>query len=150
MSSLPSYTSRFQHAAWPPLRLVIPYQPYLACRRIFRRPESNSSASSNLTTTATITPRWLSQLKERIGKCIIFGLSTAQTDEAGAILKTIGKDWRALLAGSEGFLVRDGTAGLERHKVVWGEMVSPKSSYHTIQSSCFPFRRLQYVLTDKI
>ena len=71
----------------------------------------------------TLPARWLPDLKNRIGKCITFGLCTTQTDEAGAILRVLAKDWRTLLAGSEGFLVGRGRAGLERHEVAWGDMV---------------------------
>ena len=71
----------------------------------------------------TLSARWLPDLKSRIGKCITFGLRPTQTDEAGAILRVLASDWRTLLAGSEGFLVGRGRAGLERHKVVWGDMV---------------------------
>lgn len=53
----------------------------------------------------------------------MFGLQTAQVDEAGKISKVLAKDWRELLVGSEGFLVGRGRAGLERHNVVWGDMV---------------------------
>ena len=67
--------------------------------------------------------RWLSEVKSRIGKCIIFGLQPAQVDEAASILRTVVQEWRELVAGSEGFLVRKGRSGLERHNVVWGEMV---------------------------
>ena len=71
----------------------------------------------------TLPARWLPDLKSRIGKCITFGLRPTQTDEAGAILRVLASDWRTLLAGSEGFLVGRGRAGLERHTVVWGDMV---------------------------
>jgi len=81
---------------------------------------ASTSASADFITTA-LSPRWLSDLKQRIGKCIIYGLQPSQADEAGRILKVVAKDWRELVAGSEGFLVGKGRAGLERHKVVWGE-----------------------------
>lgn len=54
----------------------------------------------------------------------MFGLQPAQLDEVGSIMSIIAKDWRELVAGSEGFLVGQGRAGLESHAVVWGEMVS--------------------------
>jgi hypothetical protein len=58
----------------------------------------------------------------RVGKCLLWGLTTPQVDEAGAILQEIARDWRELLAGSEGFLTEKGRRGLWRHGVVWGEM----------------------------
>ncbi len=81
-----------------------------------------------MTTTPQPTPlalpsRWLSDLRSRLGKCIIFGLKPAQVGEAGAILRILAREWRELLAGTEGFLVGKHRAGLERHGVVWGEMV---------------------------
>ncbi|KAL9632790.1 MAG: hypothetical protein Q9204_003644 [Flavoplaca sp. TL-2023a] len=49
--------------------------------------------------------RWLSDLRPRLGKCIIFGLKPAQVDEAGDILRVLTREWRELLVGSDGFLV---------------------------------------------
>ena len=72
---------------------------------------------------SNLASRWLSDLRARIGKCIIFGLKPSQVDEAGQILRIVTREWRELLAGSEGFLVGRGRAGLERHQVAWGEMV---------------------------
>lgn len=84
----------------------------------------------NFTTTSqrqlaplTLPSRWLSDLRSRLGKCIIFGLKPAQVDEAGAILRVLAREWRELLAGSEGFLVGKRRAGLEGHQVTWGDMV---------------------------
>ncbi|KAF1817646.1 hypothetical protein P152DRAFT_25632 [Eremomyces bilateralis CBS 781.70] len=68
-------------------------------------------------------PRWLSALKERIGTCICFGMNTAQVGEASEILKELSRDWRELVAGSEGYLTAEDRRGLWRHRVVWGEMV---------------------------
>ncbi len=76
------------------------------------------------TITATLPSRWLSDLKQRIGYCISFGLSHEQNIEAGAISKVVAQDWRELVAGSEGFLTGKGRAGFEGREVVWGEMVS--------------------------
>lgn len=39
-------------------------------------------------------------------------------------MKIVARDWRELLAGSEGFLTGRGRAGIEGREVVWGEMVS--------------------------
>lgn len=66
--------------------------------------------------------RFLSTVKSRIGKCILFGLSTPQTQKAGTVLKVLGEEWRELVAGREGFLCAPKRAGLSRQKVVWGEM----------------------------
>ncbi|KAF4632278.1 hypothetical protein G7Y89_g5841 [Cudoniella acicularis] len=66
--------------------------------------------------------KWLSDVKARVGKCIMFGLNTEkQIQQAGGILRRL-KHWRELVAGREGFLTDSKRAGLLRHKVVWGEM----------------------------
>ncbi|KAI9871936.1 MAG: hypothetical protein M1830_002239 [Pleopsidium flavum] len=72
--------------------------------------------------TASLDPRWLSDLKKRIGKCVMFGLKPVQVQEAASILKEIARDWRELVAGSEGFLTGRRRRGLHRQNVVWGEM----------------------------
>ena len=97
-------------------RGVIPDQ------RLFVRLSSTSAAAPELPTVDT-PHRWLADVKKRIGKCLIFGLRPVQVDEAGSILRVLARDWKELLAGSEGFLVGRSRAGLERHRVVWGEMV---------------------------
>jgi hypothetical protein len=73
---------------------------------------------------AALSPRWLSDLKTRIGKCISFGLKPEQVRRAGNVLQVVGREWRDLVAGSEGFLTGPGRVGLERHRVVWGDMDS--------------------------
>lgn len=78
-------------------------------------------ASAETPATASLTPRWLSDVKQRIGKCIIFGLQPEQKTEAAAILDEICRDWRELLAGSEGFLTSPQRRGLFRRRVIWGE-----------------------------
>lgn len=52
----------------------------------------------------------------------MFGMSREQTDEASTVMRAIGEEWRALVAGREGFLVGRKRAGLLRQAVVWGEM----------------------------
>lgn len=74
--------------------------------------------------TASLSPRWLSDVKQRTGKCITFGLKPHQTDQAGQILSEIARDWRELVAGSEGFLTGPSRRGMHRQEVVWGEMDS--------------------------
>jgi hypothetical protein len=78
-------------------------------------------ASTETPATATLSPRWLSDVKQRIGKCILFGLQPEQKTEAAAILEEICRDWRELLAGSEGFLTSPQRRGLFRRRVIWGE-----------------------------
>lgn len=71
-----------------------------------------------------VSPRWLSDTKTRIGKCITFGMSGPLVDEAGKVLQVLGTDWRNLVAGSEGFLTDKDRAGLHRQSIVWGEQDS--------------------------
>ncbi|KAK5055962.1 hypothetical protein LTR84_012512 [Exophiala bonariae] len=71
-----------------------------------------------------VSPRWLSDTKTRIGKCITFGLPAPLVDEAGKILRVLGTDWRNLVAGSEGYLTDKERAGLHRQSIVWGEQDS--------------------------
>lgn len=80
-----------------------------------RAPEESTNAPS---------PRWLSDTKARIGKCITFGLSKQLVEEAGLVLGTLGRDWRELVARSEGYLTDRKRAGLHRHNIVWGEQDS--------------------------
>lgn len=74
-----------------------------------------------------------------MGKCLIFGLKPGQVDFAGTILKELARDWRELLVGDEGYLVGPGRAGLERHRVVWGEMVGRSLNMRNLVSKriCF-------------
>lgn len=118
-------TTMPHHFQQPLLRSTSTFS-LLKCSRVFGFPHGrrrfSSSAPQRLADTR-VPSRWLADLKARIGKCLIFGLQPTQVDEAGKILAVIARDWRELLAGSEGFLVGQGRAGLERHDVVWGEMV---------------------------
>ena len=95
----------------------------------FARCQSTSTAISkddtkNASAPVPQNPRWLSDARSRIGKCINFGLGHEQTQEAGAVLQEMADHWRELVAGSEGFLASKDQAGLYRQEVVWGEMVA--------------------------
>ncbi|OJJ74694.1 hypothetical protein ASPBRDRAFT_39884 [Aspergillus brasiliensis CBS 101740] len=72
----------------------------------------------------TIDPRWLTMTKRRIGRCMMFGLKPPQIQEAGEILRQIARDWRELIAGSEGYLTDETRRGLFQQSVAWGEMDS--------------------------
>ena len=54
-----------------------------------------------------------------------FGIRSDQVQEAGSVLQQLARDWRELIAGSEGYLTDEKRRGLFRHNVVWGEMVWP-------------------------
>ncbi|KAF2685540.1 hypothetical protein K458DRAFT_416776 [Lentithecium fluviatile CBS 122367] len=109
-----------------PAVLSSPHRSLLpAAQRIPHLARFQSTApGNNQATTASLSPRWLSDLKSRIGRCIQFGLNPEQMRIAGGILEEVTKSWRDLLAGSEGFLTGKGRMGLYRQEVVWGEMDS--------------------------
>ncbi|KAL4961491.1 thioesterase family protein [Aspergillus stella-maris] len=71
-----------------------------------------------------IDPRWLTMTKRRVGRCMMFGLKLHQITEAGDIMQQIARDWRELIAGSEGYLTDATRRGLYRQNVAWGEMYS--------------------------
>ncbi|GKZ70780.1 hypothetical protein AnigIFM50267_006446 [Aspergillus niger] len=52
----------------------------------------------------------------------MFGLKPPQIQEAGEILQQIARDWRELIAGSEGYLTDETRRGLFQQSVAWGEM----------------------------
>lgn len=89
-----------------------------------RHRSTEAHESSQKAATASLSPRWLSDVKQRIGKCITFGLKAHQTEQAGQILAEVARDWRELMAGSEGFLTGPSRRGMHRQEVVWGEMDS--------------------------
>jgi hypothetical protein len=84
----------------------------------------NSLPPSTSVETKPLNARWLNNTKSRLGRCITFGLTTPQVQEAGSVLKELATEWRELIAGSEGFLTAEGRRGLWNHAVVWGEMDS--------------------------
>ncbi|OJI86706.1 hypothetical protein ASPTUDRAFT_53850 [Aspergillus tubingensis CBS 134.48] len=118
----------------------------MSLQRLGRRPLAGFAAQSSLLTTRlfsvstafrnapvsapgttpkkphTIDPRWLTMTKRRIGRCMMFGLKPSQIKEAGEILQQIARDWRELIAGSEGYLTDETRRGLFQQSVAWGEM----------------------------
>lgn len=83
-----------------------------------------SNASTIKSVTASLSPRWLSDVKQRLGKCIMFGLKAHEMNQVGSILHEIANDWRELVAGSEGYLTDKQRRGIYRREVIWGEMDS--------------------------
>lgn len=53
----------------------------------------------------------------------MFGLKPSQVLEAGRILQQIARDWRELVAGSQGFLTHKTRRAVYRQNVAWGDMV---------------------------
>ncbi|KAL2700019.1 hypothetical protein AAEP93_008542 [Penicillium crustosum] len=85
-----------------------------------------------------INPRWLTMTKRRIGKCMMFGMKPAQIDEGGKILQQLAKEWRELIAGSEGFLTDKKRRSLYRHNVVWGEQPMESPDKITVYQKLIP------------
>jgi len=104
------------------------------CQQRLRSTNRPAVAESQKT---QLNARWLGDLKQRLGKCLTFGLQPEQTQEAGKTLEIIARDWRELLAGSEGYLTDRHRRGLFRHKVVWGESDSMVRTLHSLcHSEC--------------
>lgn len=76
------------------------------------------------TNSPALSPRWLSELKDRVATCLKTRPKAAQHDEIVSISSIVARDWKELVAGSEGFLTGPGRVGLESHTVAWGDMVS--------------------------
>lgn len=97
---------------------------FVARTSLGTRFQSSQATSDTTPATAQLSSRWLSDVKQRIGKCITFGLTPSQTTAAGAILKQLSRDWRELVAGSEGFLTSPERRGLHRSPIAWGDQDS--------------------------
>ena len=80
-----------------------------------------AASSHEVDTTTAISPRWLTDTKARIGKCLTFGMPQHLVHDAGKISQELGHDWRDLVAGSEGFVTDPSRAGLDRHAIYWGD-----------------------------
>ncbi|KAK3995595.1 thioesterase-like superfamily-domain-containing protein [Cladorrhinum sp. PSN332] len=89
------------------------------------------SAVSRLSAPSSTTPkkveappsRWIGDLRDRIGKCIIFGCNNQQVSRAAVVLRALALEWKDLLAGSDGYLT-GGRRGLDGREIAWGEMDS--------------------------
>ncbi|KAM7186530.1 Thioesterase-like superfamily domain containing protein [Naviculisporaceae sp. PSN 640] len=91
------------------------------------RSSNSNSKPEDKTLSSRIPPpppaRWITDLRSRVGKCIIFGCSNQQVSRAASVLRALAVEWKDLLAGSEGFLT-GGRRGLDSQKIAWGEMDS--------------------------
>lgn len=95
------------------------------------------SPLSNLLPVSTMSPnpRWLSEQKARLGRCIMFGLRGRQVEEAGRLARVLGEEWKGLVAGTDGYLVSPQAQSLLgkrtedawEERVVWGEQVRAAS-----------------------
>jgi len=112
-------------------QITLSTQPLFLSAAIRSRPFSSSTTAPSTSVADTFSSpspvlpaRWISDTKQRIGKCIMFGLTGPQIQEAGEVLSILSREWKELSAGSEGFLTERKRTSLEGHKIVWGEMDS--------------------------
>ncbi|KAL4811274.1 thioesterase-like superfamily-domain-containing protein [Aspergillus unguis] len=122
-----SQAFRSQNLAWAPLQLSISSVRPFSVSVPAKNAQAQASGSKPTATTSKphdIDPRWLATTKRRVGRCITFGLKPHQVQEAGEIVRQIARDWRELLAGSEGYLTDATRRGIFRQNVAWGEMDS--------------------------
>ena len=104
------------------------------------QPQQQTDAQARGSVTAGLSPRWLSDLRWRIGRCIQFGCSQSQVQEAGLMLKELARDWREMVAGSEGLsreIIEKQSCRLWSNKTATGLMWIPKaSSPVSLSSEC--------------
>ncbi|EDU49257.1 conserved hypothetical protein [Pyrenophora tritici-repentis Pt-1C-BFP] len=93
-----------------------------------------STASDNAPATAALSPRWLSDVRARIGKCINFGMNSTQIEEAGSILQetTTGCHVNNVMYNRYAESARvnwtlNFAASDPQHKAEWMELMTPKS-----------------------
>ncbi|KAL8376564.1 hypothetical protein RB595_007592 [Gaeumannomyces hyphopodioides] len=110
-------------AAWSPLRRTAqrPQPPACSRPRCFSAEPLTSKDAAAAAAPEPPSPRWLSELQARIGKCVMFGCSRAQASQAAVVVRALATEWRDLTAGSQGFLTGEGR-GLQDHKILWGVM----------------------------
>ena len=98
-------------------------RPIAIAQRSLGRYLYSSAAPIKGQSPTSLPTQWLPEVKKRLGKCIIFGLSAEQTKEYASISRELGNSWKAMLLASEGFLFGKGGAGLGIHCVVGDDMV---------------------------
>ncbi|KAL2860714.1 thioesterase family protein [Aspergillus lucknowensis] len=127
-----SHTSRSLRLISTPSRVSIPGTRAFSAsaQRDNAQPQSQPPRSKPTSPKPhDIDPRWLTITKRRVGRCIMFGLKPHQIQEAGEIVQRITRDWRELIAGSEGYLTDATRRGLFRQSVAWGEMAAETTSH---------------------
>ncbi|KND87088.1 hypothetical protein TOPH_08272, partial [Tolypocladium ophioglossoides CBS 100239] len=72
---------------------------------------------------AALSPRWLTDLRDRINKCLSLQLGAEDAGRLRERLDYLDRRWLELSAGREGFLTTDRWRGLNMHAVTWGDMV---------------------------
>ncbi|KAI0884160.1 uncharacterized protein GGS22DRAFT_19834 [Annulohypoxylon maeteangense] len=66
---------------------------------------------------------WVTEIKKRLGKCIMFGCSRGQARKIADVLQELTTEWRDLTAASAGFLTA-GNSGFVDQKLAFGETAS--------------------------
>lgn len=108
-----------QNASIPlPVRSIVPFVTPGRVRSYSTEPTDTPIAQNSPN------PRWLSELQGRVDKLLTKYLQPKQAQEAGNISRYVKENWLELLAGREGYLTGKEWRGLDRHAVVWGDMVS--------------------------
>ncbi|CAE7210045.1 hypothetical protein CFE70_009258 [Pyrenophora teres f. teres 0-1] len=93
-----------------------------------------STASDNPPATAALSPRWLSDVRARIGKCINFGMNSTQIEEAGSILQETATDchvnnvmYNRYAESARVNWTLNFAASDPQHKAEWMELMTPMS-----------------------
>ena len=91
----------------------------------------NTNAARNLAAgqsqepkSAALSPRWLTDLRDRVKKCLSLQVGAEDATRLRERLDYLDKHWLELSVGREGFLTSYPRRGLNKHSVVWGDMVS--------------------------
>ncbi|KAI1447100.1 hypothetical protein F5Y02DRAFT_416541 [Annulohypoxylon stygium] len=88
---------------------------------------------------------WYNDIKNRLGKCIMFGCSRGQAQKIGMLLGEVTKEWRDLTAASGGFLVH-GNRGFTDQRLPFSETSGWALKYPDTVST---YHKLQAVPSEK-
>ncbi|KAI2467925.1 hypothetical protein F4781DRAFT_432904 [Annulohypoxylon bovei var. microspora] len=99
-----------------------------------RAPPSSANSSADETESGPQI-NWYLDLRVRLGKCIMFGCSREQAQQAASVLRAMTTEWRELTVGKWGFLA-GGRMGLENHQV---ERKETDSFEHAINDDCLRY-----------
>ncbi|KAF1839606.1 hypothetical protein BDW02DRAFT_486180 [Decorospora gaudefroyi] len=93
-----------------------------------------STSSNDAPATAALSPRWLSDVRTRIGRCIDFGIKPEQSQEAASILQEIVTDchvnnvmYNRYAESARVNWTLNFAANDPKHKAEWMELMTPKS-----------------------
>ncbi|KAL1835531.1 hypothetical protein VTJ49DRAFT_6535 [Mycothermus thermophilus] len=96
----------------------------ISSSRLFSSKNNSELSPSTPDASSSLPPpppqRWISDLRVRVGKCLMFGCNETQIARAALVMRALATEWRDLLAGSEGYLT-GGRGGLDGREIAWGE-----------------------------